>query len=246
VPGDLHLTTPPAAGPEVHKLQEKLTALGYAPGPIDGVYGVATASALQAFQRAHALDADGIVGAATRKALKAVKAPAKPKALRRRASELGQEALAEAGKHIGTKESPTDSNKTQFGQWFGVNGQPWCNIFVSYCFVVGADYVICEGFRGAGVYAGKGCSYVPTTEAWLRATGMWKGRTTPLAGDIAIYNFDHGPIPDHIGIVEAYKGGDEFTAIEGNTGPESNSNGGEVMRQLRKMSDVDGFGRVAK
>ena len=83
---------------------------------------------------------------------------------------------------------------------------PWCNIFVSYCFSVGAGYTICKGYAGAGVSA-KGCAYVPTTEAWLRASGLWIGRSTPAPGDIAIYDWDGG-VPDHIGIVEASLGGD--------------------------------------
>jgi hypothetical protein len=89
----------------------------------------------------------------------------------------------------------------------------------------------------------RGCTYVPTTEAWLHATGMWKGRTEPLPGDIAIYNW-HGGLPDHIGIVEEYLGGGKFNAIEGNTGIGNDANGGEVMRRQRYFSDVNGFGRV--
>jgi len=104
--------------------------------------------------------------------------------------------------------------------------------------------VIGAGFKGAGIYT-NGCTFVPTTEAWLRATGMWKGRTTPLPGDIAIYNWDGGA-PDHIGIVQEYLGGGQFNAIEGNTSVGNDSNGGEVMRRLRYVSQVDGFGRVVK
>jgi len=143
---------------------------------------------------------------------------------------------------LGAKESPANSNKNKFGKWFGVDGVAWCNIFVSYCFVNGAKYVICSDQKGAGVYP-KGCTYVPMTEAWLKATGMWKGRTEPLPGDIAIYNWDGG-VPDHIGIVEEYLGSGQFHAIEGNTAVGNDSNGGQVMRRLRYLSDVDGFGRV--
>jgi hypothetical protein len=131
-----------------------------------------------------------------------------------------------------------------FGEWYGVDGVAWCNIFVSYCFSVGAKYTICDGFRGAGVKAGKGCAYVPTTEAWLRATGLWVGRTEPLPGDIAIYNWDGKGIPEHIGIVEASLGNGQFTAIEGNTSVGNDSNGGAVMRRTRKIVQVDGFGRI--
>jgi hypothetical protein len=242
---ELHVTSPLMSGPDVLQIQQKLALLGYAPGVMDGVYGVATADAVRAFQRDNKLTVDGVVGSQTRKTLRAAKAPkggAVP--TKRTPSSLGQLALQEALTHLGTTEKPPGSNKSAFGKWFGVDGVPWCNIFVSYCFSIGAKYVICSGFKGAGVYP-NGCTYVPTTEAWLRATGMWKGVTSPMPGDIAIYNWDGG-LPDHIGIVEADLGGGKFNAIEGNTAVGNDSNGGEVMRRLRYVSQVDGFGRVVK
>jgi hypothetical protein len=241
---DLHVTSPLMAGPAVLQLQQKLAALGYAPGKLDGVYGVATAGAVRAFQRDNKLTIDGIVGTQTRAALRTAKKPTPPVPNVRKPSSLGEQALAASLNELGVKESPANSNKTKYGKWFGVDGVPWCNIFVSYCFLEGAKYTICANYKGAGVYA-KGCTYVPTTEAWLRATGMWKGRTQPLPGDIAIYNWNGGA-PDHIGIVEVYLGGGQFNAIEGNTAVGNDANGGEVMRRLRYMTDVDGFGRAVK
>lgn len=35
---------------------------------------------------------------------------------------------------IGHKEDPPDSNKTMYGEWFGMNGVPWCAIFVSWVY----------------------------------------------------------------------------------------------------------------
>jgi hypothetical protein len=244
MPADLHVTSPLMSGRDVLNIQEKLTALGYAPGPLDGIYGVTTAAAVRAFQRDHALDVDGVVGPLSRKALQAARKPAREQPLVRKPSTLGQKALAEALNHVGKKERPSGSNRTEFGRWFGVDAVPWCNTFVSYCFAIGAKYVICPGFGGAGVYR-NGCTYVPTTEAWLRATGMWRGRTTPMAGDIAIFNWDGG-VPDHIGIVEEFLGDGKFHAIEGNTAVGNDSNGGQVMRRLRYLSQVNGFGRVRK
>jgi hypothetical protein len=232
------------AGPGVLQIQQRLSALGYAPGKLDGAYGVATASAVKAFQRDHHLEIDGVVGPKTRAVLSAAPKPTRKLAIARQPSSLGQLALAVALKELGNKESPSGSNKNKYGKWFGVDGVAWCNIFVSYCFEKGANYVLCPGFKGAGCY-GKGCTYVPTTEAWLKATGMWKGRTEPMPGDIAIYNWDGG-VPDHIGIVEEYLGGGKFNAIEGNTAVGNDSNGGQVMRRLRYMTNVDGFGRVTK
>ena len=239
---DLHVTSPPMAGPAVLQIQEKLNALGYAPGKLDGVYGVATAGAVESFQRQNKLEVDGVVGPQTRAALRAAKKPRQPVPIVRKPSSIGQQALAVAIRELGATERPANSNKNKFGKWFGVDGVAWCNIFVSYCFVQGAGYTIAKGFKGAGCTA-NGCTYVPTTEAWLRATGMWVGRVAPQPGDIAIYNWDGG-VPDHIGIVESYGGGGKFTAIEGNTSVGNDSNGGEVMRRDRYLSQVDGFGRV--
>ena len=61
----------------------------------------------------------------------------------------GRRALAEALRHVGVRESPPGSNRTMFGRWFGVDGVPWCAIFVSYCFDVGAGRVLCRGWHGA-------------------------------------------------------------------------------------------------
>lgn len=237
----LHVVSPAMAGGDVLAVQEALKALGYSPGPRDGIYGPATAAAVREFQADHGLEVDGVVGPLTRAALE--KAKPGPKPPTPAGSSIRRKALAEALCHVGEREAPSGSNRTKFGRWFGVDGVPWCNIFVSYAFKVGADYTICKGFKGAGVYA-KGCAYVPTTEAWLRAAGLWVGRTTPQPGDIAIFNWDGAGVPEHIGIVEKSLGGGKFIAVEGNTALGNDSNGGAVMRRERYLSQVNGFGRV--
>ena len=47
------------AGPWVIRLQERLAAAGYRPGPIDGVFGGATRGAVHAFQKVNDLERDG-------------------------------------------------------------------------------------------------------------------------------------------------------------------------------------------
>ncbi|MEX1207783.1 MAG: peptidoglycan-binding protein [Acidimicrobiia bacterium] len=54
-----------ASGRTVRELQAFLKAIGYAPGPIDGVYGSKTEKAVKKFQRSRDLPADGIVGSQT-------------------------------------------------------------------------------------------------------------------------------------------------------------------------------------
>jgi hypothetical protein len=51
-----------SAGDDVAALQELLTSLAFDPGPADGQFGPATASAVSAFQRSRGITADGIVG----------------------------------------------------------------------------------------------------------------------------------------------------------------------------------------
>ncbi len=235
----LLVASPLLTGPDVLAVQRRLAALGFDPGPTDGEYGPATEHAVREFQQAAGIQVDGIVGPETRAAL--AKAPDRP--VPSGGSAIGRRALAEAAKWLGTREDPPGSNRTPFGAWFGLDGVPWCNIFVSYCFAVGARTIIAAGFGAAGCTA-RGCAYVPSTEAWLRSTGMWLGRRPPRPGDLAIYNWGGGA-PDHIGIVERAGDDRSFTAIEGNTALGADSNGGEVMRRERSLDDVDGFGRVA-
>lgn len=54
-----------ASGAMVTDLQQKLAALGYYTGAIDGQYGSGTQAAVKLFQQQHQLDADGIAGAKT-------------------------------------------------------------------------------------------------------------------------------------------------------------------------------------
>ncbi|MFC7373475.1 L,D-transpeptidase family protein [Fictibacillus iocasae] len=56
-------------GEAVKTLQRRLTELGYSTKGIDGVFGVNTETAVKNFQRAKKLQVDGVVGAATWRAL---------------------------------------------------------------------------------------------------------------------------------------------------------------------------------
>jgi peptidoglycan hydrolase-like protein with peptidoglycan-binding domain len=69
-PEELPLLQVGSTGPMVEDLQEKLAALGFDPGPIDGIFGEGTENAVMDFQDNQNLIADGIVGPNTRAALK--------------------------------------------------------------------------------------------------------------------------------------------------------------------------------
>ena len=126
-----------------------------------------------------------------------------------------------------------------FGRWYGVDGVPWCAIFASYCFDVGAGIVLCRGWRGAGT-GPRGVAYVPTLAAWLRATG--REVEEPRPGDLAIFDWDGG-LPDHVGLVVS-SSLEGVKTVEGNTAVGNDSDGGEVMRRDRRLADVALFGRV--
>lgn len=69
-----------ASGPEVETIQRRLARLKYYRGPIDGIFGGGTDSAVRAFQRAKGLEVDGEVGPKMWKALFRKRIPA-PKIL---------------------------------------------------------------------------------------------------------------------------------------------------------------------
>jgi hypothetical protein len=79
-PTTTHATAPTVAAPtttlkpgdtgaQVKALQRALAQLGYSAGKVDGDYGTATKTALEQFQTASKLTADGLFGPATRTAL---------------------------------------------------------------------------------------------------------------------------------------------------------------------------------
>lgn len=61
-------------GDGVRQVQQGLVANGF-PVAVDGIFGAGTADAVRSFQQAHGLDADGVVGPATRLALSTTPPP---------------------------------------------------------------------------------------------------------------------------------------------------------------------------
>src|SRR5215510_13717062 len=54
-----------STGPEGRDLQQALKALGFDPGPVDGVFGARRHGAVKAFQQAREIAVDGVVGRVT-------------------------------------------------------------------------------------------------------------------------------------------------------------------------------------
>ena len=136
------------------------------------------------------------------------------------------ELLAIARAELGTKESPSGSNKVKYAGWYGLNGQPWCMMFVMWVFAqagvsLPAKTASCTALMNAAKTAG------------LWVTGSYR------AGDVVIYDWGDDSVPDHCGIVEAAET-TKVTAIEGNTAVGNDSDGGEVMRRVRNTAQILG------
>lgn len=138
-----------------------------------------------------------------------------------------QQVLDIARAEIGTTEHPPNSNRTKYGDAFGLNGQPWCAIFVWWVFnEAGASDAL--PVKTASVYS-------------LRNHFSIRGQlhSDPQVGDVVLYSYGQG----HTGIVESFTYAN-VTVIEGNTGLVNQTNGGEVMRRTRpRNSSILGYGR---
>lgn len=145
--------------------------------------------------------------------------------------------VAKAESQVGYKESPAGSNNTKYGKWYGMNYEPWCAMFVSWC----ADQI------GESKAVGK-FAYCPYWVDWFKERGQWLDRSEkPRPGDIIF--FSNGKRACHVGIVKERLGTDYVQTIEGNTSTSSNDNGGAVMERKRAYGKrgsswfIMGFGR---
>lgn len=131
-------------------------------------------------------------------------------------------ALEDAKNHVHEE----GENLTPFGKWYGMDGQPWCCMYVTY-------RLVHAGFDG--FEQGKFASYCGAVVDAARNGQRHLALTTdPEPGDIAIYNGD-----EHIEFfVEWVEKGKTFKAVGGNTSAHdgSPSNGGEVAVNTRSRS----------
>lgn len=143
----------------------------------------------------------------------------------------GAKALGEAVRHLGYAESPRYSNRTMFGEWYRMNGQPWCAIFASYCFAA-TGY---ERFR---------YSYVPDIyDDAVHARNGLRVVWTPKPGDLALFDWV-GERLAHVAFVRVPPSGGYFQDLGGNTGGTDLANGGEVASHTRSTSLVHAYVRV--
>jgi len=138
-----------------------------------------------------------------------------------------QQFLNEMRKMIGIAESPAGSNKSAVGVAFGWNGVPWCAETIS--------------------LAAKRCGidwWTASTdqmEAWARAgrnKAKWvPANGTPLAGDIAVWDYLGDGTANHVSAVEVPRSDGMLVTIGGN---ESN----RCQRAVRSKHHLRGYIRL--
>ena len=144
---------------------------------------------------------------------------------------------------LGYTESPAGSNCTKYGAAYGLQGQPWCVIFLWWLFR--------EAGESAAFFGGAKTASCGKLLRWYRE----QGQTVPVSevrpGDIVILNFHGTKDTEHCGLVRytwsTCKGSnmalDKIQTIEGNTtsmgaGGTDESNGGCVAIKTRYPSQI--------
>lgn len=142
---------------------------------------------------------------------------------------------------LGNTEEPAGSNLTKYGFWYGVNGVPWCVIFLCWLFNQAGERM---AFFGGGKTASCGMLL-----RWYREQGLTVPVSEVQPGDIVILNFSGTVEPQHCGLVTHVErsGGSilYIKTIEGNTtsGDTSQDNGGMVCEKVRYPRQVVGVCR---
>ena len=133
------------------------------------------------------------------------------------------------------------SNDTKYGKWYGLNNNPWCAMFVSWCFDQAGQA------KKIAAQNAKGFASCAAGLKWFTS----KNKLIPVgkaqAGDIVFFQFDADAEPDHVGIVKWNNTTLKYLqVIEGNTSSGtkgSQSNGDGVYLRKRSYSLVMGVAR---
>jgi len=184
-------------GEVVRVLQSLLHRTGFDPGPVDGIFGSRTQSAVLAFQRARRLLVDGIVGPQTWGALEAV-APREPATPAvpvdgRRPTPFAKRLAGTAQQqhstyHLQDERDSALSRQIQkywedLGFSFPGTGTPWSAVFVSWCVkTAGAT-------SGEFTFSAQHSQFVHSAiQNAAREAGVFRGRKVtaypPSIGDI--------------------------------------------------------------
>ncbi len=165
-------------------VQMALSAAGFGPGPLDGIAGPRTRSAIRAFQAQSGLAVDGIAGPKTQARLFAPTGPLNiPAAL---------PWLAEAKRLIGLTEAAGAADNPVILDWakaaevtFAHDEIPWCGLFMAHC--IGSalpEEPLPANPLSARNWLKFGIDVAPQLGAILV---FWRGSKQGWAGHVALY-----------------------------------------------------------
>lgn len=150
---------------------------------------------------------------------------------RRTAAVRAVDILRRAQSYLGTVEAPPGSNRQPFGQDYGWNGVPWCNIFVS---EIGRQ--VTGGYDLLGRHA-----WTPACAQWWRNAGRF-GRT-PRPGAVVFFDWSGSrqlAAIDHVGLVIEARPDGRVRTIEGNAAIHGQPDG--VWIHDRAAANIVGYG----
>ena len=128
---------------------------------------------------------------------------------------------------VGTREA--GDNVQKYGRWYGMNGQPWCAMFVSWVFAK-------AGAPLPALQSPKGFAYVPTADEAFKKRGQFHKK--PRVGDVWLVHGGSYPA-GHTGIVVKVEPNGDFWTVEGNA-----NDAVRKVRHRKTEPGLQGFARV--
>ena len=176
-----------SSGSLTRYLQQLLAEQNYAV-TVDGVFGSEMKRAVENFQQKHGLTSDGIFGAQSWKKLFEVRSK-----LVLFSDTMRFVQAAEIELQLGFAED-YGNNITPYGEWYGLNGESWCAMFVSYCAYRANMLPV---FVPRFAYCPDGVNYYRKMKRYYKRDSGY----IPKVGDVIFfYNYRKGRVA-HTGIV---------------------------------------------
>ncbi len=177
------------------EIQRRLAALGFEPGPLDGVRGRRTIAAIKAFQSGSGLAIDGLAGPRTQAELFRQCQEADPLAGTAERRDFGEQMrpwYAEACRLKGLKEAAGAANNATILGWadeldlaYGADATAWCGLFAAHCMAASLpEEPLPTNPLGARNWLQFGMPSDPTLGAVLV---FWRGRRSGWQGHVGFY-----------------------------------------------------------
>jgi hypothetical protein len=148
-----------------------------------------------------------------------------------------QKVLAVAKKYVDEGYKEGANNDTIFGKFYGMNNQPWCAMFISFCFAeVGLSSLVAAQSK-------KGFAYCPAAVDWFKKHNQLVPVEQAQPGDIIFFDFDgNKATAEHVEICYvAQHDKKQLVTFGGNTAPSgagSQANGDGCYKKTRPYDKV--------